>query len=170
MQIGRRQQGFTYLAMLFAVLALGIMLAAAGLLWQTQVKREKEAELLFIGAEFRRAIASYYRAIPSQPAYPASLEDLLQDMRFVDTRRHLRRIYADPFTGKAEWGLIDQPGGGIAGVYSLAEGVPLKQGNFHPDDLGFEGKGAYHEWHFIARPPPVAVPASPQAEASPPGN
>jgi len=38
--------------------------------------------------------------------FPKRLRDLLQDPRYPDTRRYLRRIYRDPMTGEAEWETI----------------------------------------------------------------
>jgi type II secretory pathway pseudopilin PulG len=153
------------MAMLMAIVILGIMLSAAGSIWQLQAKREKEAELLFIGSQFRRALQSYYSAMPNQPAYPVSLEELLEDRRFNSPRRHLRRIYADPFTGKPEWGLSQLPDSRISGVYSLAEGVPLKQANFSRENPDFDGAESYQDWKFTIRPE-----SAPQAgNASQPG-
>jgi type II secretory pathway pseudopilin PulG len=53
----RAQRGFTYVGLLLAVALAGVALAAAGMLWSTTAKRDKEAELLFVGDQFRRAIA-----------------------------------------------------------------------------------------------------------------
>ena len=50
------QRGFTYLALLVAVALLGIGLAAGSELWSQTRQREREQELLYIGAQFRRAI------------------------------------------------------------------------------------------------------------------
>lgn len=66
------------------------------------IKREKEAELLYIGRLYREAIKQYYLSSPgSVQKYPASLEDLRKDPRSLVTRRYLRRLYPDPITGKA---------------------------------------------------------------------
>src|SRR5687767_15501109 len=55
-----RQAGFTYLAALFMAAALGAGLVAVGETWSHARQREKEAELLWIGEQFRQAIALYY--------------------------------------------------------------------------------------------------------------
>ena len=65
------RSGFTYIGLLVAVAIIGIMLSAAGSLWSFTSKREKEAELLFIGHQFRDAIARYYAA--NGPRYPREL-------------------------------------------------------------------------------------------------
>lgn len=102
----RLENGFVYLWALFSVMLAGIAMAGAGQIWQTKSQREKEVELMFIGEEFRKAIMSYYNNGPKQ--YPNSLEDLLQDSRTPNIRRHLRKIYIDPITNTTEWGLIHE--------------------------------------------------------------
>ncbi|PZO12632.1 MAG: hypothetical protein DCF26_18575 [Burkholderiales bacterium] len=52
-----RQRGFGYLMVLFAIAAMGITLAGAGEVWRTAALREKEAQLLFVGHQFRLALA-----------------------------------------------------------------------------------------------------------------
>ncbi len=94
-----RAGGFTYLGILLAVAFLGIALAAVGTVWATAVQRDREAELLFVGKAYRDAIRSYYLIGSGAARYPDDIQDLIEDHRFPDVRRHLRRIYADPMTG-----------------------------------------------------------------------
>jgi hypothetical protein len=127
-------------------------------------QREKEKELLFVGKEFRNAIASYAKATPGPvPRYPVKLEDMLNDNRYPGVKRHLRRIYRDPMTGKTEWGLIPAPGGGIQGVYSLSTDKPLKVSGFDYDDRMLVGAATYADWRFSYDPSPPAAPAAPAA-------
>lgn len=79
--------------------------------------------------------------------YPASLDDLLQDRRAPGIRRHLRKVFVDPMTGKAEWGLV-LVGGRIVGVHSLSDAVPIKQDGFDPDQAQLRAKQKYSEWLF----------------------
>lgn len=156
----RRQHGFSYLGLLAVLLVLGWWLAASGQIWSTVVQQQRERELLFIGNQFRQAIAQYYEQSPGgAKRFPPTLAALLQDPRFPFTRRYLRRVYPDPFTAKAEWGLIRAPDEGIAGVYSLAAGKPLKRDNFSPQDRDFAQADSYADWRFVYR----LVAASPGA-------
>jgi hypothetical protein len=50
--------------------------------------------------------------------------------RMPGTRRYLRQLYADPLTGRREWGLIRDALGSIQGVYSLADGRPIRRQGF----------------------------------------
>lgn len=146
-----RARGFGYIGLLILVAMMSIALAAAGEIWHTAMKREKEQELLFVGNQFRLAIDQYSAQPPGLGRrYPQSLEELLQDPRQPGVRRYLRKIYLDPMTGKAEWGLIIGPNGEIFGVHSLSEAEPLKKANFPLAEKGFEGRTKYSEWVFMA--------------------
>ena len=152
-----RQRGFTYLTALFVVAILSTGLALIGEVWHTSRVREKEAELLFVGNEYRKAIARYYLSGP-QRQYPRNLSDLVKDPRQPGTVRHLRRLYADPISGSNEWGLVKAPDGGIAGVHSLSDESPLKVAGFRVRDAAFEAKGKYSDWQFTFAPATAAKP------------
>lgn len=148
-----KQDGFTYMTLLLIFAVMGMGLAATGELWSRSAKREREKELLFVGAQYREAIALYYNRSPGMAKrYPQSLEDLLQDKRHPTVQRYLRRLYRDPLTGKAEWGIVRSPEGGIMGVYSLAAGTPLKSGNFRRLDQSFSDAASYGDWKFVYVP------------------
>lgn len=144
----RRLAGFTYLGLLLFIAIAGIGLAAVGQSWHTEMKREKETELLFIGSQFRRALVSYYESTPSGPKqYPATLQELLRDARTPKAKRLLRRIYVDPMTGRNEWGLVKQ-NGRIVGVYSLSQEQPLKTAGFDPEFASLGAAKTYSDWRF----------------------
>ena len=122
----RRQGGFTYLAILFVVAVTGLGVATLGETWSRTRQREKEAELLWIGNQFKQAIAVYYERTPGgAKRYPEKLEDLLEDKRFLTTQHYLRRLYPDPITGKPDWDVIEAPGGGIMGIKSRSASRPV---------------------------------------------
>lgn len=149
---GFTARGFTYLGALFLVALLSGGLAAVGEAWELAAQREKEAELLFVGHQYRLAIARYYQYGPRQ--YPRVLSDLLKDPRRPGTERYLRRLYADPLTPGGEWGLVRAPDGGIQGVYSLSKERPLKTAGFKPRDRELLGAASYTDWKFLHAPPP----------------
>lgn len=145
---GYWQGGVTYLALLFAVALGSIGLAGTGALWQMEARRDKERELLFVGEEYRRAIASYYDHSPGDPQYPARLADLVADPRFPMPVRHLRRLYADPMSVDGQWEVIRR-GGRIVGIASRSMQAPIKVGDFPAEQAAFEGAGRYADWQFV---------------------
>jgi type II secretory pathway pseudopilin PulG len=163
------QRGFTYLGMLIIVAVMGAGLAAFGTIYSHAAQRDKEAELLFVGEQFRAAIESYHRKSPGASAYPKKLEDLVEDKRFPMPVRHLRRIYADPMTGGTDWGVVEAPGGaGIMGVHSLSEEKPIKSANFATNQQEFETAESYKAWRFVYSPAaPNQQTASPPVSAAP---
>ena len=147
--LARYQRGFTYLGLLMFVIISGIALSSTGQVWHAEAQREKERELLFIGEQFRKAIGSYYESTPGGvKTYPLTLQELLEDKRFVTVRRHLRTIYRDPVSGKAEWGLVREQGR-ITGIHSLSNAKPLKRDGFSGALADFANAEKYMDWRFI---------------------
>lgn len=129
--------GFTYLGLLIVIALLGIGLVAASEVWVTSAHRQKAEELEWIGAQFTQAIGSYYESSPGgAKAYPSSLQELLEDRRYVTMRRHLRTIYANPFTGKADWELVkaaDSRVRGVRTVHMTQAGSKVMEFVYRPD-------------------------------------
>jgi len=137
-----RERGYALVMALLMVMAIGLASTSAVLRWQTEIQRERERQLRFVGAQYADAIASYYLAVPGAKQYPLSLDDLLDDKRFPMPRRHLRRKYPDPMTGQADWDLIVQDGR-IIGLHSRSTAYTLKQ------ERG-AASTTYADWQFVA--------------------
>ncbi len=150
----QRESGVVLLVILLFVLLT--TLAAGGMvqIYQTQTQREKEEQLLFVGHQYQRAIAAYYNTFPGGRAHslPTSLDALMQDTRFATPVQHLRQLYPDPMTGKADWVLVMQ-GGGIVGVHSASTQAPIKVSGFVERDKTLESKASYADWVFVVKPP-----------------
>lgn len=150
--------GFTYIAVLVLVMIMGIMLGVTGQIWKMVADREREAELLFRGSQYRDAIARWYKPKPGQQPVPGQppvqptplndLKDLLMDSKSLTKVRYLRRLYPDPMTGK-EWLIVKDATLGIVGVNSSSEAQPIKQANFPDEFKAFEGKLKYSDWQFV---------------------
>jgi type II secretory pathway pseudopilin PulG len=141
------QRGSVFMGMLVTVVA--VMLMEVGSLWSSVLQRERERELLARGNQIRRAIGLYYAA---GNTFPKTLEDLVLDRRQPTIKRYLRRVYDDPLTGNAEWGVVKGPGETIVGVFSNAQGTPFKQGNFSVNNHSFTGQSRYQGWVFLYGP------------------
>ena len=147
-----RSDGFTYIGILLAVIFLGIALSAVGTVWSTVAQRDREAELLFVGSAYRDAIRSYYIHSPGGARFPMALDELVEDHRFPVVQRHLRRLYADPTTGRADWELIQNESGAIIGVRSSSHKTPIKRANFTYADRTFKDADCYCDWQFVYAP------------------
>src|SRR2546421_5211397 len=90
------ERGYALLLVIFFVTVLIISLAAVAPQAATELKREREEELIHRGKQYARAIQLFYRKFQR---YPANLDQLdnTNNMRF------LRKRYKDPITGKDDW-------------------------------------------------------------------
>lgn len=150
-----RDGGFTYLSVIIVVAIIGLVAAASLKLGATVQRSRAEQQLLVIGGAFSDALQSYADATPAgQPPQPPSLKELLRDPRFPTPHRHLRKIFVDPMTGKAEWGIVYLGGTtGVMAVYSLSDARPVKIGNFPARFQSLAGKRKISEWRFVASGP-----------------
>ena len=168
-----RQAGFSYMGLLAIIAIAGIGMAATGLVWHQDAQREREQELLFIGEQYRSAIASYHKDGPNGlKQFPATLNDLVLDKRFANPKRHIRKLYKDPFYNSAnaqknisetfslnsndsnqdtQWGLVTQQSR-ITGIHSLSTIAPIKKTGFSMQNTAFSDAGQYSEWIFNFAP------------------
>ena len=101
------QGGFAMAALLVSLAIMSVLLTVALPVWNHAAKREREAELIFRGEQYARAIMLYQRQTPG--AYPPDLDTLVEG-------RFLRRKYRDPMTEHGEFRLILQSeASGLAG-------------------------------------------------------
>lgn len=153
MRNGRLQRGFTYVVLLIAVALIAVG-ATQVLETGAQLQlREKETALIAIGQEFRAALKSYAEATPlGQPDAPKELGELLRDPRHHGTKRHLRRLYPDPLTGRKDRGIVRSPGGRILGVHSRSTTPPLRKNGFPAGLEAFAQARRHDEWVFALQP------------------
>lgn len=144
-----KQRGLAYAVVLAAVVIVGMGAEVTYLGVSRVVQADREAELLFRGQAYRRAIESYHR---TNGTYPRALEDLLKDPR-LPSKRHIRALYTDPMGNGREWLLLRAPDGGIGGVVSRSSKKPAKTANFPASIESFAGAQSYGEWLFEYRPP-----------------
>jgi hypothetical protein len=98
----RRDRGFAYLMALFLVLAMIIASQVAAQNLLTEGRREREADMIWRGEQYARAIRLYYRKAGH---YPQNLEELQKGLPDL----HFLRYAAtkDPMnTTDGEWGFI----------------------------------------------------------------
>src|SRR5574337_108328 len=126
---GMRSGGFTYVALLAAIVIIGITLGSAGKYWSNTALRDKEEELLFRGDQYRQALKSYF-SLGGRNQYPPSIDELLKDSRTAVGKHHLRQKYKDPITGEDFVEVRDTLSRRIIAFHSSSDKEPLKQSNF----------------------------------------
>lgn len=145
-RLTRSEAGFTYIAALFMVVVLGIMLGVTGQSMRVIMKREKEKELIFRGLQYRDAIERWCK----KPMPLLDVNWLIKDPKDPSgNAKYLRQLYKDPFTGKDFKLLIDPNTKEIYGVASTSSEEPFKLGNFPDVIKSFEEKKKYSEWEFV---------------------
>lgn len=159
------------LGLLFALALIAVAAGAAAIVTSLEQRREREAELLFAGRQYREAIERYHAiAVNGRQAYPKSLSELLRDPRLPGVVRHLRQLYPDPITGKPDWGLQRDAQGGIVAVYSLSAQAPIKRARFPAWASTFAGAATYAEWRFFASSAAPVAGSTASARAGAPGS
>ena len=87
----RGQAGYAMAALLIALSVMAVMMTAVMPVWKHAARREKEAELVFRGQQYARAIGlCQRRAGPG--VLPPDIDSLVK-------QRFLRKKYKDPITG-----------------------------------------------------------------------
>jgi type II secretory pathway pseudopilin PulG len=169
MPSGRRERGLTWWGLMVVLALSGAALAALGRQWSLQTQREREAELRFRGEQISQAVGRY-RAARQPAAWPQGLQDLLEDRRGSfegEPRHHLRRLWADPFTGRADWELLPAPGPerGFVGVRSRSDARRLSHQGVMPQE-----EPRVSDWRFVHHAPaaPVPRPTRPARGGTPP--
>lgn len=144
--------GGAYMLVLIALAVVGVAASASLNQGTAMTRRDTEAQLLSIGTEFERALESYAAASPPGGLRgPMALEELLRDPRMPGLHRHLRALRPDPLSGKSDWGLRRGFAGEIIGVYSLADGQPIRRQGFGTGRAHFDDAQRYSDWVFAAR-------------------
>jgi type II secretory pathway pseudopilin PulG len=92
-------RGYVLIMLMFIVTVLAIGLMVAVPVWETQIKREKEEELIFRGNQYVEAVRIYQLKNPGR--FPQELDILVEE-------KCLRRPYKDPMTPEGDWNLILQ--------------------------------------------------------------
>ena len=153
-------RGYAMAALLVGMSVMAVMLSVALPVWNTAIRREREAELVFRGEQYVHAITLFQRKYAG--TFPPTVDVLLKE-------RFLRRPYRDPMTnhdfqllyaggpppgmrqggtgrGAVGRGTPGQPAAGIArggvmGVVSKSTDASLRL---------YNGRGRYSEWTFVA--------------------
>lgn len=93
----QHHDGYTLIILMFVIFLISIGLMVAAPVWQTQIQRELEEELIFRGKQYIEAVRLYQSKHPGQ--FPKNFDVLLEE-------RCIRHPYKDPMTVHGEWDII----------------------------------------------------------------
>lgn len=186
------ERGYAMAALLVGMSVMAIMMSVALPVWRTMAQREREAELIFRGEQYARAVELFQRKYAG--GFPPNLDVLLNE-------RLLRKRYTDPMTEDGEFQLLyvgqdagqagqvgragtqpalTEPAGRVGAVPGRAGPAGRGPGAIGPGLQGgimgvtskstaqslrqYNGRGRYNEWAFVATVATVqaGAPAGPQ--------
>jgi type II secretory pathway pseudopilin PulG len=165
---GQSENGYAMAVLLVALSVMAVMLTVAMPTWKQMTRREKEAELVFRGEQYARAIGLFQRKYANTP--PPDLDVLVRE-------RFLRKKFKDPITN-ADFVPIPAggqatpaglPGAGPTGAPPTGRGGgPITAGPLAPGAVGgrggiigvtsaskdesiriYNGATHYNEWRFV---------------------
>jgi len=119
------------IVMLVATLLLIALTAVLPSVYQ-EGQREREAELIFRGNQYARAVALFHKQFNR---FPVNTKELLQ----TNGIRFLRKEYPDPMDPKGTWRFIHV---NAAGVLLDSKNQPLPNNQNNPNPAGVRPSGA----------------------------
>ncbi len=96
----RGEAGYNLVVLVIAILLLNVAVAAMLPLWSTQIRREKEEELIFRGLQYAEAIRLFQTRFQR---FPTTLGELVSVQP-----RCIRQLWKDPMTDDGKWAPIYQ--------------------------------------------------------------
>jgi type II secretory pathway pseudopilin PulG len=112
----QNESGYAMAALLVAIAVMTVLLSVAMPVWRHEMQREREAELVFRGEQYVRAIDLFQRKYPGTS--PPSIDVLV-------SQKFLRKKYKDPMIEDGEFRLIYA---GQAQATPGAPGAPGQEG------------------------------------------
>lgn len=115
------QRGYAMAALLVSVGVMMLLMSVAMPVWRHEMQREKEAELVFRGEQYARAVNLYQRKM-GPGNFPPNVDILVQ-------QKFLRKKYKDPITN------------GDFQLIAVGAGVPTVPGQQQPPGGDQQGRG-----------------------------
>jgi type II secretory pathway pseudopilin PulG len=113
-------RGYAMAALLVTLGVMAVMMSAALPVWRHQTQREKEAELVFRGEQYARAVGLYQRKM-GPGTVPPNIDTLVQ-------QKFLRKKYKDPMVEDGEFQIVPFGGTPQPGQQGPGQPGPGRQG------------------------------------------
>jgi hypothetical protein len=90
-------KGYAILTAVLAVAIFAVMVMKARTMWETEIQRELEQELIFRGRQYVTAIEIFRKKNPNM--FPQTLDELFE-------KKCLRKRFLDPMTKEGKWNVV----------------------------------------------------------------
>jgi type II secretory pathway pseudopilin PulG len=94
-------KGYALLTAVLAISIFSIMILKARAMWETEIQRDMEQELLFRARQYVTAIQIFRKKNPNM--FPQSLDELFE-------KKCLRKRFLDPMTEEGTWNVVMRSG------------------------------------------------------------
>ena len=145
-------KGYALLTAILAVAIFTVMMMKARTLWETELRRDLEQELIFRGEQYVTAIELFRKK--NTNLFPQSLDELYE-------KNFLRKRFKDPMTKAGKWNVVMQPGTPgrtkallvvpedmVAGYTSRASIIGVCSSSCEEGFRQYRKKKKYCEWAF----------------------
>ena len=144
-------KGYALITAVIAINIFAIFSLMAASMWQREIGRDNEQELIFRGGEYVRAIEQFRVKNPNTT--PPNLE-ILEKGKFI------RKLYRDPVSRSGEWNyvmksrnaadksLLIVPSGFLEKYIKSHDLIGVSSGSVDESYMIYRGKNRYDEWAF----------------------
>jgi type II secretory pathway pseudopilin PulG len=94
-------KGYALLTAVLAVSIFSVMILKARTMWETEIQRDREQELIFRARQYVTAIEMFRKKNPNM--FPQSLDELFE-------KKCLRKRFLDPMTVDGTWNVVMRSG------------------------------------------------------------
>ncbi len=99
-ELKNSKKGYALLTAILAVAIFSVMMLKARTLWQTELRRDLEEEMIFRARQYVRAI-EFFR-VKNLSVFPQNLDVLFE-------KKFLRKRFKDPMTPEGKWNVVMMP-------------------------------------------------------------
>jgi hypothetical protein len=100
-RLKRKSNGYALMTAVLAVAIFTVFLLKARAMWETEIQRELEQELLFRARQYVIAIELFRKKNPN--LFPQSLDELFE-------KKCIRKRFLDPMTKEGQWNVVMRSG------------------------------------------------------------
>lgn len=145
------KHGYALITAIIAINIFAVFSLMAAAMWQREIGRENEKELIFRGNQYVRAITEFRKKHPN--TFP-------KDVEILEQEKLIRKLYEDPVSGTGEWNyvmksrdnrdktLLIVPKGLFAKYIGSYDLIGVASGSLDESYLIYRGKSRYDEWAF----------------------